>query len=163
MVDWGEVIGGPKTWARELSLAAFVGLALAFIGPFGSYERPLETRLLASVSYGLAGSVVFWPTLRLALTLGARAGLPRLFATVVGLAAAALPVTGVVMLLRPLVSGASGPVGPAEPAGLYFAVLALSLPLGLAVLFVGRWAEPRVSALSSSHSTFSASRPWRAA
>lgn len=140
MSAWGEVIGGPKAWARELGLAAFVGLALAFIGPFGSYTRPLEVRLLASVSYGVAGSVVFWPTLRAALMLGRRAGLPEPLAAVLGLAAASVPVTGVVLLLRPLVApGGSG----VASASLYFAVLALALPLGLAVLFVGRWAEPR--------------------
>jgi len=146
MSAWGEVIGGPRTWARELGLAAFVGLALAFIGPFGSYARPLEVRLLASVSYGVAGSVVFWPTLRAALMLGRRARLPEPFAAVLGLAAASLPVTGVVLLLRPLVApGGSG----VASASLYFAVLALALPLGLAVLFVGRWAEPRREAVAA--------------
>jgi hypothetical protein len=135
---WGEVIGEPKAWARALSLALFVGLALAFIGPFGSYDMPLETRLLTCLGYGLAGSFAFWPALRLGLLCGARIGLPPLFAKVAAVALATVPVTGVVILIRPLLAPGAAP--PISPASLYLSVLALVLPLGLAVLLVGRWA-----------------------
>lgn len=138
MGAWGAIIGGPKVWARDLGIAVFVGLSLAFIGPFGSYDRPLEHRLLASVAYGVGGSVVFWPTLRLGLQLGARAGLPGLFASIVALAGASAPTCIVVWLLRPLV----GATGSIPPLSLYFAVLALALPLGLAILTVDRWTAP---------------------
>ena len=143
MGDWGEVIGGPKVWARDLSLAVFIGLTLAFIGPFGSYDRPLEQRLLTCLGYGLAGSAVFWPSVRLGVRLGARAGLPDPFAAVVALAAASAPVALVVWLVSPLVNPGRQPTGP---LALYFAVLALALPLGFAVLFVARWAEPKPAA-----------------
>ena len=141
MGGWGEVIGGPKVWARDLGLAVFIAVTLAFIGPFGSYDRPLEQRLLTSLSYGLAGSVVFWPTLRFVLRLGMRAGLPDVFAMVVAAAVAALPVTLVVRIVSPLVNAGA----PANaPVSQYFAVLALALPFGLAVLLVGRWTSPPV-------------------
>lgn len=156
MGAWSEILGGPRTWVRELTLAAFVGLALAFIGPFGSYERPLEVRMLASVSYGLAGSLVFWPALRAGLMLSRRARLPEPFAAVLALAGASIPVTVVVLLIRPLVA----PGGPnvASPQ-LYFAVLALALPLGLAVLFYGRWAEPRAEPAAPSVAAAASAAP----
>lgn len=140
MGDWGEVIGGPRVWARDLSVAVFIGLALAFIGPFGSYDRPLEQRLLTCLGYGLAGSAVFWPSVRLGVRLGARAGLPDPFAAVVALAAACAPVALVVWLISPLVNPGRHATGVMP---LYFSVLALALPLGFAMLFVSRWAEPR--------------------
>jgi hypothetical protein len=140
MGGWGEVIGGPRVWARDLSVAVFIGLTLAFIGPFGSYDRPLEARLLTCLGYGLAGSAVFWPSVRLGLRLGARAGLPDAFAAVMALAAASAPVALVVWLISPLVNPGRHSTGAMT---LYFSVLALALPLGFAVLFVARWAEPR--------------------
>ncbi|PZQ65767.1 MAG: hypothetical protein DI570_00505 [Phenylobacterium zucineum] len=152
MGDWGAVIGGPKEWARDLTLAVFAGLALAFIGPFGSYGLPLERRLLICLVFGLVGSAVFWPSLRAALCVALRSGLPRLFAMIVALAVAAGPVTAAIYLVRPWLSQSPTP----SPLSLYLSVLALCLPIGLAVLLTRRprapaappagYAEPRLIA-----------------
>lgn len=137
---WGEVIGGPKVWVRDLTLAVAVAMALSFLGPFGSYDRPLEQRIAASVAYGVGGSLVFWPFLRLVLRLGARYGLPEVFTAVVGLVLAALPVMAVVRLLA-ATFGFAHPLP--DPLAHYFAVLAVVLPIGLAALLVYRLIDRR--------------------
>jgi hypothetical protein len=140
MGGWGDVIGGPRTWARDLSLAVAIGLAISFLGPFGSYDRPLELRIASSVAYGVGGSVVFWPLMRLAMRLGERAGLPEPFTAIAGLILATAPVTLVVRLLAPLFWP-----GQSRPDLLlqYFGVLAIVLPIGLATLLVYRLMAPR--------------------
>jgi hypothetical protein len=135
MGDWGEVIGGPKVWARDLALAVVVGVAIALVGPFGTYGAPLELRILTSVSYGLAGSVVLWPFMRLVRRLGERAGLPEWFTLLAGLVLAAVPVTGAVRLVSALLH-------PGQPlpelVEHYFGVLAIVFPVGLVMLLYER-------------------------
>lgn len=146
MGGWGEVIGGPRVWARDLGLAVVIGVAIAFVGPFGSYGLPLERRILTSVSYALAGSIAFWPTLRLLLRLAARLALPEWASIPTGLVLAAAPVTlavaGVSAFYR-----TTPAVGP-DLATLYFAVLAIVFPTGVVwMLFARRLSrEPSAAA-----------------
>lgn len=139
-MGWGEVIGGPKAWARDLGLAVGIGLVLAFLGPFGSYATPLQTRILISVAIGVAGSAVMWPLVRLIQRLGARAGLPELFTIAAALVVTAAPVS----VTSRLVSMALNP----HPRHIdwvtqYFAVLAVVLPFGGAVIAVQRLVDRR--------------------
>lgn len=143
MSGWGDVIGGPKVWARDLAMAVAIGVAIAFLGPFGSYGLPLERRLLTSVTYGLAGSIVLWPTVRLVRVLGARWGLPEWFGIAMALVVGALPVA----LSSWLVSEILNPARAAyPPLAQYLAVLAIVLPFGLAMILYDRLASRATAA-----------------
>lgn len=135
MGGWGDVIGGPRVWARDLGLAVMIGVAVAFVGPFGSYAFPLERRLLTSVLYGLAGSIVLWPTVRLVLKLGVRTGLPEWFAIPLGLVVGAGPVTATSRLVSDLLNpGRQAP----DLLPQYLGVLAIVFPMGLAITLYDR-------------------------
>ncbi|MBL8554021.1 MAG: hypothetical protein JNL41_07060, partial [Phenylobacterium sp.] len=135
MSEWGDVIGRPKDWARDLGLAVAISVAIAFLGPFGSYSSPLEDRLLTSVSYGLAGSIVLWPTVRLVRKLGERWGLPEWFGIAVALLVGAAPVA----VSSWFVSDVLNPARAAfPPLAQYLAVLAIVFPFGLAIILYDR-------------------------
>jgi hypothetical protein len=119
-------------------------VAFAFLGPFGSYALPLERRLLTSISYGLAGSLVLWPTVRLVRLLGARWGLPEWFAVALALVIGAGPVTATSMLVSELLNANRT---PSDLLPQYLGVLAIVFPTGLAmILFDRRTASPAAEA-----------------
>lgn len=144
-MDWGEVIGGPRVWARDLAVAVAAGLFLAFLGPFDSYRLPLEERILYCVGIGVLGSLIVYPLMRLALRLGPRAGLPEPFVAAAALAVIAVPVAALVHWVGPLLRVGSH-AAPPPPVTLYFQVLAIVLPLGLAMYLVRRLLEARTPA-----------------
>jgi len=135
MGGWGDIIGGPRSWARDLSIAVAMALVMSFLGPFGSYAQPIESRVVYCLAVALAGSAAFWPAFRLGARVGARAGLPELFGLAAAVALACLPVTlivrGVTLALHP------GRAGPSWPV-LYFSVLVVSAPAGVAMQLTGR-------------------------
>jgi hypothetical protein len=135
MGGWGEVIGGPKVWARDLSLAVAIGVAIAFLGPFGSYTRPLEQRLLMSISFGLAGSTVMWPFVRLMLWRARLAGVPEWFAIIGALVLATAPVTAMTRLV--LVLMYPGRPLP-ELVGHFLGVMAIVVPIGIPMILFDR-------------------------
>jgi hypothetical protein len=138
MIGWGDVIGGPKVWARDLAMAVAIGAAIAFLGPFGSYELPLERRLLTSISYGLAGSIVLWPTVRLVRMLGERWGLPEWFGIGLALVVGAAPVAVSSWLVSAVLNPARADY---PPLAQYLAVLAIVFPFGLAMILYDRMAS----------------------
>lgn len=146
MSGWVDVIGRPKVWARDLGLAVLIGVAIAFLGPFGSYGLPLEHRLLTSISYGLAGSIVLWPTVRLVLKLVGPSGAPEWFTAAVALVLGAVPVTASSWV----VSAVLNPARAAYPLfAQYLAVLAIVFPLGFAMILYDRRTAPRDEAAAS--------------
>lgn len=143
MNAWGDVIGGPKVWARDLAMAVGIGVAIAFLGPFGSYGLPLERRLLTSVSYGLAGSIVLWPTVRLVRRLAERGGLPEWFGIALALVVGAAPVAASSWVVSEFLN----PARAALPAAAqYLAVLAIVFPFGLAMILYDRIASRALQA-----------------
>ncbi|MFC3077124.1 LytTR family DNA-binding domain-containing protein [Phenylobacterium terrae] len=132
-----EAIGDRRVWVRDIAFTAVAALTIAVMGPYGSYDAPLEERIVRSFAYGFSGLLILWPPMRLALRAGARAGLPDLFVMVAGLSLLAVPVSAVTWLV--------GRLFEADPvsSGLqrYFAVLAMVLPVGVGYLFVDRWLE----------------------
>lgn len=142
----GQAFGGPKPWVRDIVFTTGAAVTIGFLGPYGSYDEPLEARMIRSFALGFAGSLWLWPSMRLVLRVGQRAGLPYLFTMVVGLVVLAVPVS----LVSFFVSRLLGPGGPSEdPVRLYLSVLAMVLPIGLGYLHVDRWldrqAEPQVA------------------
>lgn len=128
----------PKAWVRDIVFTAGSALTIALLGPYGSYDEPLQHRLLRSIAFGFAGGLWIWPVMRLALRAGDRAGLPHLFTMVTGLIAVTFPVSAITYAIGRLFSlGGDGP----DAVTLYFSVLAMVLPFGLAYLHVDRWLE----------------------
>jgi hypothetical protein len=136
MTRWGQVVGGPKVWARDVAFTASLAVTMALLGPFGSFDQPFEERLVESLAFGfLSGSILVWPLMRLALRAGARAGLPELFTMLVGLVVLAIPVS----LTSNLLTRLFDPTAPAPPPmGVYYVILAMILPFGVGYLLLDR-------------------------
>src|SRR6185503_18306524 len=71
---------------------AATALTIAFLGPYGSYDQPLEQRIVTSFANGFLAGIWIWPAMRFVLRRGAQAGLPDLFTMVAGLTVIAAPV-----------------------------------------------------------------------
>jgi hypothetical protein len=135
MTDWGMIVGDRKTWVRDIVFTAGASLAFAFLAPFGTNTTPLPLRVLEYFSIGFASFALLWPPMRLALRLGARAGLPELFVVIAGLVVLTLPVS----LVGGLVVRLFHPADPPAPLSIvYFMVLAMTLPVGATYLMVER-------------------------
>ena len=120
---------------RDVVFTSGAALTIALLGPYGTYEEPLEHRVLRSFLLGFAGSLWLWPVMRLIVRAGSRAGLPDLFTTAAGLIVMTVPVCMVSYAVGAAFSDAQRP----DLLELYFSVLAMVLPMGLAYLYVDRW------------------------
>jgi hypothetical protein len=141
MGAWRGIAGGPGDWARDLAAASLVGVALSLLGPFGSYGAPYLQRLFYCVAIGWAGSVPFFPSFRLGLALGRRAGLPGWPASVAASLLGGISVTVVVWLAGPFLWTGRWR-GPAQgPLLLYLQVMSIIMPLALA----GGWLRRRLA------------------
>ena len=89
-----SLFGDRREWARELATAAAAGLFLGLVGPFGSY---LNRSRLAVLGYWvgtlLLGAILFGLTLRPAVRLAPRLGVPRLAALAAATVLAAIPMS----------------------------------------------------------------------
>ena len=138
MAGWAKALRDPKVWARDVVFTAGSAVTIALLGPYGTYDEPLDLRLARSAAIGFAGSIWLWQAMRQLLFWGERAGLPYLFCLVGGLMVLTVPVA----ISSDLVSELFGPGGTSPtPAAFYLAVLALVLPMGAAYLHVDRWIE----------------------
>ncbi|MEO0463061.1 MAG: LytTR family DNA-binding domain-containing protein [Pseudomonadota bacterium] len=90
----------PQPFARkliiDLTIMTVIGLVLAFIGPFGSFEQPLAYRLVSWVSFAWIGYAIYSPMSWLVDRLNKGLDLPRPFAWVFGVVLATIPMTAVV-------------------------------------------------------------------
>jgi hypothetical protein len=144
MAEWGTIVGDRKAWVRDISLTAGLSLFYALLGPFGIEAVPLPQRVVLCLALGFANMVLLWPPMRLALWLGDRAKLPELFVLILGLVLLNAPVT---LVSIPIV-GLLQPAAPkANPIAIYFLVLTMVLPGGVAYMMIERrLLRPRVSA-----------------
>jgi hypothetical protein len=137
MTHWGVIAGDRKTWVRDIVFTAAMSLVFSFLAPGGQNGVPLQERVMENFALGFASMVLLWPPMRLALRLGDRAGLPELFVIVAGLVVLTLPVALISRLIVPLFPhGSSGP--PASLIAVYFVVLPVTLPVGVAYLMIER-------------------------
>lgn len=96
--------------AIELMLIAAIGLALAALGPFGSYAAPFGERAVHWIGFILAGYAIIRPMLVVAGWLAERLGIGRLTAQLLGVAVAAVPLSLLISLaLDRLLPTAIGP------------------------------------------------------
>lgn len=136
MTGLGLLVGDRKTWVRDIVFTAATSLAFAFLAPSGESGMPLQQRVVENFALGFASFAVLWPPMRVALRLGAQAGLPELFVVVAGLAVLTLPVALISRIIVPRLQGLPGPPPPLMST--YFIVLSLTLPVGAAYLMVER-------------------------
>jgi hypothetical protein len=111
--------------AIELMLIAAIGLALAAIGPFGSYAAPFGERAAHWTGFIIAGYAIFRPMLVVSDWLADRLGIGRFPAQLLGVAVAAVPFCFLVALaLDRLLPAAIGP----SPE-LYFQVFGIGVAI----------------------------------
>jgi len=80
----------------DLSIMTVIGVVLAFIGPFGSFQQPLAFRLVSWVLFAWVGYVVYSPMNWVVDRLHVSLDLPRPALWVVGVAIATIPMTAIV-------------------------------------------------------------------
>ena len=119
MVEWGTIVGDRRAWVRDISLTAALSLFYALLAPFGANLMPLQERVM----------------LCLALWFGDRAKLPELFVLVVGLTLLNVPVT---LVSIPLVGLMQSAAPKANPVAIYFLILTMVLPGGVAYMMIER-------------------------
>jgi hypothetical protein len=94
----------------EMMLTAAIGLALAALGPFGSYALPFSERAPLWIGFILAGYAIFRPMLIASVRFSETAGIGRFAGQLVALAVAAVPFSFLVrFVLKQLVPAASPP------------------------------------------------------
>lgn len=85
----------------ELSVIAGLGLFLALLGPFGSFEAPLADRLLYWLGLGLGGYLLFRPAMTAASAVARRLDLPEAATWTAGFLIAALPMSLIIWAVSP--------------------------------------------------------------
>ena len=135
MVEWGTIVGDRRAWVRDISLTAALSLFYALLAPFGANLMPLQERVMLCLALGFANMALLWPPMRLALWFGDRAKLPELFVLVVGLTLLNVPVT---LVSIPLVGLMQSAAPKANPVAIYFLILTMVLPGGVAYMMIER-------------------------
>lgn len=90
-----------RTVLIELTIIVGIGVLLALLGPFGSFEAPIANRLVYWLGLGVGGYVIFRPTLTAATAVADRLDLPEPAAWIAGFLLAAMPMTLVVWAVAP--------------------------------------------------------------
>ncbi|MDY7098371.1 MAG: LytTR family DNA-binding domain-containing protein [Pseudomonadota bacterium] len=80
----------------DLAIMTVIGIVLAFIGPFGSFQEPLAFRLVSWVSFAWIGYAIYSPMNWLVDRLNHGLDLPRPLAWVFGVVIATVPMTAIV-------------------------------------------------------------------
>ncbi|MHA7820124.1 MAG: LytTR family DNA-binding domain-containing protein [Erythrobacter sp.] len=137
----------------DLAIMTVIGIVMALIGPFGSFEVPLAVRLVAWLSFAYVGYAIYSP-MSFFVHHGARAlDLPQPLLWVLAVAVATVPMTAIVWVMNFI----PGPVPlPSLEAALtqYFYVFVIGG--GVTALFYalesrGETSEPVVSSPRASH------------
>ena len=82
---------GLTQFAMELFIVAGCGLALGFLGPFGTYAMPIGLRLAYWVVFGMVGYAIFRPLILAAEALAAITALSRTVALAIAMCVSGLP------------------------------------------------------------------------
>lgn len=118
--------------AVELLVVAAVGLALAALGPFGSYAAPFGPRILLWMGSMLAGYVIIRPMMGVSRWLSEETGIGFFAARLLALTVSAVPLS----FLIKLVSTRLGASGSASFGELYLQVWGIGLAM---TLFMSRF------------------------
>lgn len=116
----------------DLAVMIAIGVALALLGPFGSFAAPFAVRLLYWLALSLGGYALYMPVIRGADALAARIGLPSAAMWVAGCVAASVPMSAVVWFANALWADRAPPTLD-QAAALYGDVLVVA---GIACLIL---------------------------
>ncbi|MEL6486457.1 MAG: LytTR family DNA-binding domain-containing protein [Pseudomonadota bacterium] len=83
----------------DLTIMTVIGVILAFIGPFGSFEEPLSYRLLSWVTFAWIGYAIYSPMGPVVDRVASALDLPRPPIWVVAAAISSLPMTAAVYIM----------------------------------------------------------------
>ncbi len=110
--------------AIDLAVMTIIGVLLALVGPFGSFQDPLPVRLLVWLAFSYLGYAIYSPMAPLVERAHRSLELPRSGLWVAAVLIATIPMSAAVWILRNLPDLSDVPVPTAE-AGLlnYFYVL----------------------------------------
>lgn len=125
-----------RTLLIELTVIVGIGVLLALLGPFGSFESPLADRLVYWLGLGVGGYLIFRPVMTAAAAIADRLDLPEAGAWVAGLLLAAMPMSLLVWAVAPV-----RPAGPPTLGALlevYGNVLIVGAVVTLVYWFVSR-------------------------
>ena len=125
-----------RTLLIELTVIVAIGVLLALLGPFGSFESPLADRLVYWLGLGVGGYLIFRPIMTAAATIADRLDLPEAGAWIAGLLLAAMPMSLLVWAVAPV-----RPAGPPTLGALlavYTNVLIVGAVVTLVYWFVSR-------------------------
>ena len=140
-----SLFGDRREWTRELAVAAAAGLFLGLVGPFGSYLNQSRLTVLGYwIGTVLLGAILFGLTLRPAVRLAPRLGVPLLPALAAATVLAAIPMS----LLCHALAMALWPA-PIRHIGLlvwYGQTLLISIPLAFGYGMTLARPEPRPEA-----------------
>lgn len=109
----------------DLSVAAGIGVTLALLGPFGSFEMPFPSRLVYWVLLTVGGYAIFRPVMHTAERLAARLDLPLPAMWAAGCLIASVPMSVLVWLANGI-GGEVRPVSLQSAAYHYGNVLVIS-------------------------------------
>ena len=102
----------------DLTVMACVAVALALLGPFGTFAMPLTIRLLYWLVLGLAGYLIFFPAMRWVSLKGPALALPMPGLWAATCLAMSMPMTAVVWWINHAV-GSDTPLELDRLIGLY--------------------------------------------
>ena len=136
-MDWTDVIGRPRDWTRNLTVATAAGVFLGAIGPFGSYlSANAGVRIAYWTGMFWVGALFLAPAIRAASRLGPRLGFPLWFAV----AAATLLASAPLAAAAALVSDRLWPrhVQAMGPVDWYLETLLLAAPIAAGLMWFER-------------------------
>ncbi|MXO91112.1 LytTR family DNA-binding domain-containing protein [Pontixanthobacter aquaemixtae] len=93
----------------DLSIMTVIGVVLALIGPFGSFEQPLAYRLVAWLGFSYLGYAIYSPMSHFVDRLGGALDLPRPGLWTAAVLLATIPMTVAVIAIGRLPGGAIFP------------------------------------------------------
>jgi hypothetical protein len=135
-----DFIAGPRDWARTLTVATAAGVFLGLVGPFGSYSSGnAGVRIVYWTAMFWAGALLLGPSVRSAVRLSPRLGLPLWFAVAAAVMIACLPLAALsAMVCLRLWPQAVARLGPAD---WYLETLLLAAPVSAGMV----WFERRMA------------------
>ena len=109
----------------DLTVMAFVAVAFALLGPFGTFAMPLAIRLLYWLVLAIAGYLIFFPAMRFVSLRGPALALPMPGLWAATCLAMSVPMTAVVWLVNHMV-GSDTPLQLDQILALYSYIVVVS-------------------------------------
>jgi hypothetical protein len=123
-----------RTVLIELTIIAGLGVFLALLGPFGSFQAALADRLLYWLGLGMGGYLIFRPTMIAASAVARRLSFPEPATWAAGAVFASVPMSLIVWFVAP--DGPDRPWAGAEWLDLYANVVVVAAAVTLVFWFV---------------------------